>query len=239
MINTIKRYGDKEDAYLLAGVIICIALILWFQFIAFDWKEVVVRGQEVSDLIVNVSLSYMAGWIVYMISTFIPKIRDRKLKSETVKPVLKEIVNGFEFNIVNSLLIPNQGSNKDLFIRYQNRPLNIEKNDLATLISCIDNNSGRLRLHIEGMVRRPVTYKEQLICICLNQKSSNLKKLDKFIFLLNESALQLVNEVENSQLMKVASQQYEHYSDYCLIDTMFYDHYQAVVRLNEYINKKL
>jgi len=89
------------------------------------------------------------------------------------------------------------------------------------------------------MTRRPASYKEQLICLCLNQKQSNLKKLDKFIFLLNESAIKLVNEIENSQLMTAATQQYEHYNDYCLIDSMFYDHYQAVIRLNDYINDKL
>jgi len=88
-VNGIRRYIDKEYFYLFYGVVFCIAIIIWFQFFASDWREIVTQGQEISDIIVNFSLSYLAGWIVYMVSTFIPKINTRKKRRETLRPLLK------------------------------------------------------------------------------------------------------------------------------------------------------
>ena len=94
-------------------------------------------------------------------------------------------------------------------------------------------------MNILGMVRQPITYKEQLVCLCLNQKVKHVQKLEKFHFLLDEAALKLINEIEYSDFIKFASQQYDHFGDYCFDEGSFLKHYQAIVNLNIYIETKL
>ena len=238
-MNRIKRYIDKEDIYLFCFAIVCSALVAWFQFIAYDWPEIFNRGQEASDLVVNISLSYIAGWIVYIISVFIPKTNERKKKNELLKPILKETINDFEFNIINSLLIPNQINNKELYEKYKNKALSIETNDLIMLINEVDTHVEPRVLAILGMKKQPLNNKEQITCICLEQKNKHAQKLEKVNFLLTADALQAINRVEYSEFVKFASQQYDNFNDYCFCETSFLAHYEAVINLDRYIKRKL
>ena len=239
-MTKIRRYLDKEDFYLLFGAIFSFIVILWFQFIASDWEEVIAHGDEISDILVNLALSYIAGWIVYILATLIPKLNAKKKKSTTLKPRLKEVVSDFEFNVINSLLIPNQGVNQSLYEKYRDKPLAISKNDLITMTKHINKSLHSSRMMIVGMSKQPVSFKQQLVCVCLEQKNKHVKALDKFNFLLDEEALNLINNIEYSDFINFATQQYEGFNDYCFAgEDSFYNHYQAVIALNNYIEKKL
>ncbi|BFL82820.1 hypothetical protein TUM4637_41720 [Shewanella hafniensis] len=63
--------------------------------------------------------------------------------------------------------------------------------------------------------------------------------LDKFNVLLDETALELINKIEYSDFIKISTQQYEHFNDYCYTESSFFDHYKAVVALDLYIENKL
>jgi len=78
-----------------------------------------------------------------------------------------------------------------------------------------------------------------LVCLCLNQKIKHIQKLDKFNVLLDETALELINNIEHSDFIKFSTQQYDHFNDYCYNENSFFKHYKAVVALNAYIENKL
>ncbi|CCQ09336.1 hypothetical protein PALB_1750 [Pseudoalteromonas luteoviolacea B = ATCC 29581] len=238
-MNRIGRYVSKEDVYLFFVAAFCMALVIWFQFIAYDWPEIFKQGQEASDLIVNISLSYIAGWIIYIISIFIPKINELKKKSALLKPILRSIVDDFEFNIYNSLLIPNQEANKPLFEKYKSKPLTIDNTDLTKLIDDVDIHVEQRVLLILNMRKQPVSNKEQITCICLEQKNKHTLKLEKVNHLLTLDALQVINEVENSNFIICASQEYDNFNSYFFSSSCFLRHYDAVVNLDRFIKEKI
>ena len=238
-MSLIKRYISKEEIYLFSVAAFCMALIIWFQFIAYDWPEIFEQGQEASDLAVNISLSYIAGWIIYIISIFIPRINEQKKKSALLKPILKNIVEDFEFNIYNSLLIPNQATNKSLFQKYKSNPLSIDRIELAKLIADVDIHVEKRVLLILNMRKQPSNNKEQITCICLEQRKKHTLKLEKVNHLLSADALQVINKVENSEFITFASQQYDNFNDYCFSEDYFLNHYEAVINLDRYIKDKL
>lgn len=238
-MNRIKRYVSKEDVYLFSVAAFCMTLVIWFQFIAYDWPEIFKQGQEASDLVVNISLSYISGWIFYIISIFMPRVNEQKKKNALLKPILKSIVDDFKFNICNSLLIPNQAINKPLYEKYKSKPLYIDSKDLAKLIGDVDIDVEERVLLILNMRKQPANNKEQITCICLEQKNNHIQKLEKVNHLLTIDALQAINEVENSEFIIFASQQYDNFNDYCFSDDFFLSHYNAVVNLDRYIKEKL
>ncbi len=94
MVNILKeiKFKDGEDNWLFIGAIICFALIFWFQFFAYDMPEMIERGQEWSDLIVNISMSYIAGWIIYLVSVYLPKVEKKRKAKKILYPFLKRII---------------------------------------------------------------------------------------------------------------------------------------------------
>lgn len=239
-MNRLIRYIDKEDFYLLFIALFSLAMIVIFEFIAYDCKEIIPRGAEISDLIVNLSLSFIAGWVIYLVTAFIPKIRARERNYAVLLPIFEGIVNDFESVITNAVIIPNQERNLPLFEQYLNSPLSIPEADLSTLIASLDHPViSEHRFHPNAKYQ-VTTYIKRLVYHCLENRDKHLSRTERCSSLMNAESLQLLDKIEHSEFIKRSEEHANYFNAYVLSSVQDFNmHYKAVVELKNYIEHRL
>ncbi|ESP93675.1 hypothetical protein [Pseudoalteromonas luteoviolacea] len=188
---------DNEDKWLLLGLTFSLVLIAWFQFIAYDMKEVVPRGQQWSDLIVNISMSYIAGWIIYIVSVFIPKIEKWRKAKKIVYPFLNQVITTIDVSILNSVLYPNE----------QYRPIpKVSTMSSEELRRCFDFEI--LNKPIKGFHAvfytygfKPETRLDELILSTITPLENVLNELKAYYDMLSYDEVKLLTEIEKSRYL--------------------------------------
>lgn len=182
---------------MLLGLAVSLILIVWFQFIAYDMKEFIPRGQQWSDLIVNISMSYIAGWIIYIVSVFIPKIEKRRKAKNIVYPFLNRVITTIDVSIHNSVLYPNE--------KYRPMP-KVSTMSVEELRECFDFEI--LNKPIKGFHAvfynygfKPKTRLDELILSTIAPLENVLNELKAYYDMLSYDEVKLLTEIEKSRYL--------------------------------------
>jgi hypothetical protein len=75
----------KEHLVLSIGIVLASVLIFVFEFVFYDTVEIFRGGAKLAEILVNLSLAYIASIIVYFVTSYLPEFRRRVGVSNGVK----------------------------------------------------------------------------------------------------------------------------------------------------------
>lgn len=221
----------KHDIFLGVGVIVSSVLIFIFEFSAAkDSPELFTNGQKLADILVNLSLSYIAGWIIYMISTFIPQLQEENKSKRIVFRLLTTIVGSFNASIHNSILYPNKECRSTA---------SLSINELGDLIdySILNVEITGINFEFEKLDIKPITYIDQLILSTTLPLESQLNEIKPYYHIISHDIIKLLLNIEDSLYLHFVGGRLKYQRNFVFDKVLFLDLYQLIRDLEGHIAK--
>jgi hypothetical protein len=223
--------NKTEEKLLTLFLILSGIAILLIKFILADIPETWKFGQELGELIYDLSLAYIASWTFYVIVVTIPQKRNKRNIYTHAKRITERITH-YGATILNGFLQP-----LDINDIYKE----MTEHEFMDLCKKIGPN------HTQDLFWTPTEQKVITYAQHINSIRSRIKEESDILFTymphLEPEHIRLVNDILYSQVMldlKVFfanSDYHRQHTSFESISTPLYDFYKKILLLKNYIQK--